>query len=95
MPETSDHDAPIRLSTMGEIRKRTRVDLREKFESLIEAYNAGSLQIEQLFLDLLDLSRSLTDEEARHVREELAEEELVVFDLLTRPGPDLSTEDRN
>jgi type I restriction enzyme R subunit len=41
------------------------------------------------------LSRSLTDEEARHVREELTEEELVVFDLLTRPGPDLSTEERN
>jgi type I restriction enzyme R subunit len=73
----------------------TRVDLREKFESLIEAYNAGSLQIEQLFLDLLNLSRNLTDEEARHVREELTEEELVVFDLLTRPGPDLSTEERN
>jgi type I restriction enzyme R subunit len=46
-------------------------------------------------LDLLNLSRSLTDEEARHVREELTEEELVVFDFLTRPGPDLSTEERN
>lgn len=73
----------------------TRVDFREKFESLIEAYNAGSTQIEQLFLELLELSRALTDEEARHVRERLSEEELVVFDLLTRPGPELSTEERN
>ncbi len=73
----------------------TRVDLREKFETLIADYNAGSTQIEQLFLQLLDLSRSLTDEEARHVREQLTEEELVVFDLLTRPGPDLSTEERD
>jgi type I restriction enzyme R subunit len=73
----------------------TRVDFREKFESLIEAYNAGSTQIEQLFLELLELSRTLSDEEARHVRERLSEEELVVFDLLTRPGPELSSEERN
>lgn len=73
----------------------TRVDLREKFESLIEAYNTGSAQIEQLFDELLNLSRTLTDEEARHVREQLTEEELVIFDLLTRPGPDLSTKERN
>jgi type I restriction enzyme, R subunit len=44
---------------------------------------------------LLDLSSSLTDEESRHVREQLSEEELVVFDLLTRPGPDLSTGERD
>jgi type I restriction enzyme R subunit len=73
----------------------TRVDLRKQFETLIETYNAGSMQIGQLFQQLLELSRSLTDEEARHVREHLSEEELVVFDLLTRPGPDLSTEERD
>jgi type I restriction enzyme R subunit len=73
----------------------TRVDLREMFEALIEAYNNGSTQMEQLFIELLNLSRSLTDEQSRHVREQLSEEELVVFDLLTRPGPELSTEERN
>jgi hypothetical protein len=31
----------------------TRVDLRKQFETLIDAYNAGSTQIEQLFLQLL------------------------------------------
>lgn len=72
----------------------TRVDLRAKFEELIEAYNLGSVQIEQLFLELVNLSRSLSDEEARHARELLSEEELVVFDLLTRPGPDLSAQER-
>jgi hypothetical protein len=45
-----------------------------------EAYNAGAVQIEQIFLDLLNLSRNFTDEEARHVREQLTEAELVVFD---------------
>jgi type I restriction enzyme R subunit len=55
----------------------TRVDFREKFASLIEEYNSGATQIEQLFLELLNLSRSLSDEEARHVREQLTEGELV------------------
>jgi len=73
----------------------TRVNLREKFEALIDAYNAGSTQIEQLFLELVELSHTLTDEQARHVREQLTEEELVVFDLLTRPGPELTTEERD
>lgn len=40
------------------------------------------------------MSRSLSDEEQRHVREQLTEEELTVFDLLTRPGPDLTPEER-
>ena len=73
----------------------TRVDLRERFESLIDEYNVGSKQIEQLFHELLELSRSLTEEESRHVREQLSAEELVVLDLLTRPGPDLTTEERD
>ncbi len=71
------------------------MNLREQFETLIEAYNAGSTQIEQLFQELLALSRTLSDEDARHVREQLSEEELVVLDLLTRPGPDLSTAERD
>ncbi|HXM70654.1 MAG TPA: type I restriction enzyme endonuclease domain-containing protein, partial [Thermoanaerobaculia bacterium] len=73
----------------------TRVDFRAKFEALIEDYNTGSTQIEQLFQQLVELSRSLSDEAARHVREHLTEDELVVFDLLTRPGPDLSTAERD
>ncbi|ABC82097.1 type I restriction endonuclease subunit R [Anaeromyxobacter dehalogenans] len=73
----------------------TRVDLRERFESLIEEYNIGSKQIEQLFQELLDLSQKLSEEEKRHIREQLSEEELVVFDLLTRPGPELSPPERD
>lgn len=43
---------------------------------------------------MLALSRALSDEEHRHVREQLTEGELTVFDLLTRPGPDLTSEER-
>jgi len=73
---------------------RMRVDFREKFEELIEAYNSGSRTIEELFEELLNLSRSLSDEQERHVRENMTEEELVLFDILTRPAPELSPEER-
>lgn len=73
---------------------RTRADYLTKFEELIESYNAGSRNIEELFKELLALSRSLNEEQERHVRECLSEEELVVFDILTRPAPELSTEER-
>jgi type I restriction enzyme R subunit len=73
---------------------RTRVDFAEKFEALIESYNAGSRSIDELFEELLELSRGLSEEQERHVRENLTEEELVIFDILTRPAPELTTEER-
>ena len=73
---------------------RTRADFAEKFETLIQSYNAGSRSIEELFQELLKLSNSLNDEEQRHVRENMSEEELVILDILTRPSPELSTEER-
>jgi type I restriction enzyme R subunit len=72
----------------------TRADFAEKFEALIDSYNAGSRSIEELFDELLHLSNSLNVEQQRHVRENMSEEELVIFDILTRPAPDLSPEER-
>jgi type I restriction enzyme R subunit len=83
-----------RLSDMVRL-NRTRTDFTEKFEALIESYNTGSRNIEQLFEELLKLSNSLDEEQERHVRESLTEEELVIFDILTRSAPDLSTAERN
>ena len=48
-----------------------------------------------MFHELVALSKALTGEQQRHVRENLTEEELTVFDILTRPGPDLSAEERD
>ncbi len=73
---------------------RTRADFAEKFEALIESYNAGSRSIEALFEELLKLSNGLDDEQRRHVREQMSEEELVIFDILTRPAPELTTKER-
>lgn len=73
---------------------RTRIDFLGKFEELIESYNNGSRNIEELFEELLRFTRTLNDEQQRHIRENITEEELVIFDILTRPGPDLSREER-
>ncbi len=74
---------------------KTRADFAEKFEELIESYNAGSRNIEELFQELLKLSRNLSEEQQRHVRENMTEEELVILDILTRPAPELTTEERH
>jgi len=73
---------------------RTRMDFKERFEELIESYNTGSRSIEDLFKELVALTRSLSEEQERHVREGMTEEELVVFDILMRPAPELGTEER-
>jgi type I restriction enzyme R subunit len=73
---------------------KTRADFAETFEDLIESYNNGSRNIEELFEELVKLSRNLSEEQQRHVREQMTEEELVVFDILTRPAPELSPEER-
>jgi type I restriction enzyme R subunit len=74
---------------------RTRADFTEKFDALIKSYNNGSRNIDQLFQELLKLSNSLDEEQERHVRENLSEEELVIFDILTRPAPELSATERD
>jgi type I restriction enzyme R subunit len=71
----------------------TRVDFYERFQRLLDQYNAGSLNVEQYFDELVKLSRSLTEEEARAVSAGLTEEQLAIFDLLTRPGPDLTDDE--
>ena len=73
---------------------RTRVDYLDKFEKLVEGYNNGSRSIEEMLEELLKLTGSLSAEQQRHVREHISEEELTVFDILTRPGPKLSAEER-
>lgn len=72
----------------------TRADYLAKFQELIEGYNSGSRNIEEVFKELLALSLILTDEQTRHVRENLSEEELTILDILTRPAPQLTTEER-
>ena len=74
---------------------RSRADFQQRFEELIASYNAGSRNIDELFEELVKLSKDLSKEETRHVRENLQPEELVIFDILTRPAPELSSKERD
>ncbi len=71
-------------------KNRTRVDFQERFQKLIEAYNAGSANVEQIYQQLLDFAKALNAEEQRHVKEQLSEEELAIFDLLIKPRIELT-----
>ena len=74
---------------------RTRTNYLEKFQQMIAEYNAGSLNVEELFRQLVMLSRQLQDEEKRSIRENLTDEELTIFDLLTRPDMHLSKKEED
>lgn len=83
------------LDKIVHMHRALRTDYQQKFEELIASYNAGSLNIDQLFAALLEQSRQLTEEQTRHVRENLLPAELVIFDILTRPAPELSDAERD
>ena len=88
--------AAIRAQLEQMIRvNHTRADFQEKFEALIESYNKGSRNIEDLFNELVRLTQALSEEQQRHVRENVSDEELVIFDILMRPAPELSTAERD
>lgn len=76
------------------LRNPTRYELVERIEQLIEDYNAGSVNIDEYLRRLIELSQTLTAEEERAVREGMTEEELAIFDLLTKPDPVLTAEER-
>jgi len=85
----------VTLDKIVHMHRALRTDYQQKFEELIADYNAGSLNIDQLFAALLEQSRKLTEEQTRHVRENLLTAELVIFDILTRPAPELSDAERD
>jgi type I restriction enzyme R subunit len=71
----------------------SRYDFLDRFQKMIEAYNSGALSIEEWFAELVTLTQDLNEEEQRHLREHISEEELAVFDILTRPGPELDAKE--
>ncbi len=78
-----------RLSRMIRL-NRTRMDYYLTFQQMIAEYNAGATNIEAFYSQLVSFARSLSEEEQRGVSEQLSEEELALFDLLTRPQVKLS-----
>lgn len=72
---------------------RTRADFLEKFQELIDDYNAGSANVEAIFEELLKFAKKLNEEEQRHVREQMTEEELAIFDILTKPRLEITAKE--
>ncbi|MBN1680849.1 MAG: type I restriction endonuclease subunit R, partial [Anaerolineae bacterium] len=72
----------------------SRMDFQAKYRQMIDEYNAGSKNMDAIFQELVRFSQDLNDEDQRAVAEQLSEEELAIFDLLTRPESDWSAQDR-
>jgi type I restriction enzyme R subunit len=73
---------------------RTRMDYLERFQQMIDEYNSGSVNVEEFFRLLMEFAKSLNEEEKRSVGEQLSEEELALFDLLTKPEMELTAKER-
>ncbi len=79
----------IKLAQMVKL-NRTRIDFLEEFQKMIDEYNAGSSNVEMFFAKLMAFTKKLNAEEKRGIAEQLTEEELVIFDLLTKPDVNLT-----
>jgi type I restriction enzyme, R subunit len=66
----------------------SRMDYYRKYSEIIAAYNREQdrVTIEETFAKLVDFANSLSAEQRRAAEEGLSEEELALFDLITRPG---------
>jgi type I restriction enzyme R subunit len=63
-------------------------------QELIEKYNIGAENVDVFYEQLLLFTLDLDKEEQRFIAENLgSEEELAIFDLLTKPGPPLTDDE--
>ncbi|MDP3229519.1 MAG: type I restriction endonuclease subunit R [Acidovorax sp.] len=62
----------------------TRGQFAQRFQQIIENYNAGGSSTEQYFEQLVQFSQDMRTEDERHIREGLTEDELEIYDLLKK-----------
>jgi type I restriction enzyme, R subunit len=62
----------------------TRTDFAQRFQQIVDAYNAGGSATENYFVELMNYAREMQAENERHIREGLTEDELELFDLLKK-----------
>lgn len=72
-----------KLRQMMEV-NHTRTDFAEKLQEIVDRYNAGSSSAENYFDDLMTFAKGLKEEDERHIREGLTEDELELYDLLKK-----------
>ena len=62
----------------------TRTDFAQRLQQIIDTYNAGGSSTENYYEDLMQFTEDLREEDERHIREGLNEDELELFDLLKK-----------
>ncbi|BAY61192.1 type I site-specific deoxyribonuclease HsdR [Calothrix brevissima NIES-22] len=72
---------------------KTRIDYLEKFQQMIAEYNADSRNVQMFFQDLINFAQELGVEDKRAIAKNLTEEELAIFDLLTKPEIQLTKQE--
>lgn len=83
-----------RMETML-LKNPTRKEYLERFQQLIDEYNRGHESEQEIWQRLMQFAKALDEEEERNIAEGLSEEELTLFDLLTKPEIELTKEERS
>ncbi len=58
--------------------------IAQKLQQMIVQYNADSRNVQMFFQDLINFAQKLGAEQKRAITKNLTEEELAIFDLLTK-----------
>lgn len=75
-------------------KNKTRTDYLERFEKMIEEYNSGSKNVDIIYRNLVDFAEALSEEQKRHIQENITEEELALFDILIKPEMQLAEREK-
>ncbi|MDD2830230.1 MAG: type I restriction endonuclease subunit R [Sulfuricurvum sp.] len=62
----------------------TRIDFAQRLQEIIDKYNSGGSSTENYFDDLVKFTESMKEEDERHAREGLSEDELELYDVLKK-----------
>lgn len=63
---------------------KSRIAFAQRLQQIIDTYNAGGTSNEDYFEQLTKFTRDMKSEDERHLREDLTEDELEIFDLLLK-----------
>lgn len=73
---------------------KSRMNYLDRFQQMIDEYNAGSRNVETFFTELVEFAQELKVEDKRAIAENLEEEELAIVDLLTKPDISLTEKEK-
>jgi type I restriction enzyme R subunit len=62
----------------------TRIDFAQRLQEIVDRYNSGGSSTENYYDDLVRFTEAMKEEDERHVREGLTEDELELFDMIKK-----------